>query len=235
LKPERFPSGRAACVAIVAAATMVITATTDLAQRRDQSRRELGTLLAASIADPEAAWYEPDSLLSARIRQWMPLIRRYPQSDLAWGVSDASIEIGGAVDRDSTSNGFVRLLAWGDVDALGLDRRRTVVTAVEAKSELGDRPLFWCAARADSGTGRWEGEAAVQELFEGRIPEHVALACTSWVVAPSEYAPLGLHEGAVPEAVRRAIDAGAERVHHRLIDPIPDIETVRHLAEMSPS
>src|SRR5207244_7383811 len=95
LKPERFPSGRAACVAIVAAATMVITATTDLAQRRDQSRRELGTLLAARIADPEAAWYEPDSLLSARIRQWMPLIRRYPQSDLAWGVSDASIEIGG--------------------------------------------------------------------------------------------------------------------------------------------
>jgi hypothetical protein len=55
------------------------------------------------------------------------------------------------------------------------------------------------------------------------------------VVQPSEYAPLGLHEGALPEAVRRAIDAGAERVHHRLIDPIPDLETVRDLPETSPS
>jgi hypothetical protein len=234
VKPGWIPNGWGIATLSCLLAAVASWFTQDASMHRTYSLATLETLLHERIRSPDVTWSEPDPILRKYARLWLPYVHRYPDSMLAWKVSEASIEVWGAVEEDSTAVGVRRIFMSGTVDALDLHEPRLVVTSIVASD--GDRsvPVFWCAARADSGKKGWDGEAALADVFPGSEPVLVALACTTWVV-PLKHrnaialATPGLHDGALPEVTHRVLDIDAERMHVRRIEILPEVQVFRSI------
>jgi hypothetical protein len=211
-------------IALLVVAGAAISAATEIAFRRDSDRATLEMLLRERLG--ELALGEPAEArleLKQGARRWRALARRYPESQLAWELSDASIAIGSEVVEDSS--GVRKLILWGNGDDLEMLEPRLLLTSVSARMDDGaDVPVCWCGALADSGDRRWYHQEPLARLFPELAPgTHVlSLACTTRVL-PRALAheggldAAGVHAGALPSGWIDLADEHALRTHARTL------------------